>query len=147
MSLYVAAVLRTTCGKHSTRGGSMHKGATLACVTLALCAGMAYAKDAPEADNSAQNVGATRKDAVTAEKQNNVKSNVETLAAIRKAIVDQDGLSMNAKNAKILFSKGLVTLKGPVDSESEKAKVEEIAKSCSAVTSVKNMLTVAPKKQ
>lgn len=124
----------------------MHKGATLACVTLALCAAMANAKDAPEADNSAQNVGATRKDAVTAEKQNNAKSNVEALAEIRKAIVGDDNLSMNAKNAKILFSKGLVTLKGPVDSESEKAKVEELAKSCSAVTSVKNMLTVAPKK-
>jgi len=124
----------------------MQKGATLALVTLALCAGMAYAKEAPKADNSAQNVGATREEAVTAEKQDNRKSNVEALAEIRKAIVGEDGLSVNAKNAKILFSKGLVTLKGPVDSEAEKSRVEELAKSCSAVTSVKNMLTVAPKK-
>lgn len=120
--------------------------AILGCLLLSLNAVAVNAKDAPEADNSAQNAGAERRDAVTAEKQNNKKSNVEILAQIRKSIVDDNGLSMNAKNAKILFKDGLVTLKGPVDSDSEKARVEELAKSCSSVSSVKNMLTVAPKK-
>ncbi len=120
--------------------------AILGCLLLSLNAVAVNAKDAPQADNSAQNAGAERRDAVTAEKQNNKKSNVEILAQIRKSIVDDNGLSMNAKNAKILFKDGLVTLKGPVDSDSEKARVEELAKSCSSVSSVKNMLTVAPKK-
>jgi osmotically-inducible protein OsmY len=53
---------------------------------------------------------------------------------------------MDAKNAKILFSKGVVTLRGPVDSDTEKSKLEELAKGCSGVTSVKNLLTVSPKK-
>jgi len=120
--------------------------AILGCLLLSLNAVAVNAKDAPQADNSAQNAGAERRDAVTAEKQNNKKSNVQVLAQIRKSIVDDNGLSMNAKNAKILFKDGLVTLKGPVDSDSEKARVEELAKSCSSVSSVKNMLTVAPKK-
>lgn len=120
--------------------------AILGCLLLSLNAVAVNAKDAPQADNSAQNVGAERRDAVTAEKQDNKKNNVEILAQIRKSIVDDNGLSMNAKNAKILFKDGLVTLKGPVDSDSEKARVEELAKSCSSVSSVKNMLTVAPKK-
>lgn len=120
--------------------------AVLGCLLVALNSMAVDAKEAPKADNSAQNVGAERRDSVTAEKQDNKKSNVEVLAQIRKAVVDDNSLSMNAKNAKILFKNGLVTLKGPVDSDAEKARVEELAKSCSSVSSVKNMLTVAPKK-
>ncbi len=124
----------------------MRKFAVLACVLFSLSTLAVSAKENPKADNSAQNIGAARKDAVTAEKQGNKKSDVESLAEIRKSIVDDSSLSMNAKNAKILFKKGLVTLRGPVDSESEKAKVEELAKSCSSVSSVKNLLTIAHKK-
>ena len=103
-----------------------------------------FAKEAPKADNTAQNRGATQEEAVTAEKQSNKQGDVESLAAIRKAVMDSD-LSMDAKNCKILFSKGVVTLRGAVDSEEEKAKVESVAKGCSCVTSVKNLLTVAKK--
>jgi len=127
-------------------GGSMRNIAVLGCLLVALNGMAVDAKEAPKADNSAQNAGAERKDAVTAEKQDNKKNDVEALAQIRKAVVDDNSLSMNAKNAKILFKNGLVTLKGPVDSDAEKARVEELAKSCSSVSSVKNMLTVAPKK-
>ncbi len=123
----------------------MRKIAVLAGLLLSLSTGIALANDAPKADNSEQNKGATRNDAVTAEKQGNRKSDVEALAEIRKTIVGTDGLSMDAKNAKILFSKGRVTLKGPVTSEDEKSKLEELAKACAGVTSVKNMLTIAPK--
>ncbi len=123
----------------------MRKIAVLAALLLSLSTGIALAKDATKADNSEQNKGSTQKDAVTAEKQGNRKSDVEALAEIRKTIVGTDGLSMDAKNAKILYSKGRVTLKGPVVSEDEKNKVEELAKGCAGVTSVKNMLTIAPK--
>ncbi len=124
----------------------MRKIAVLAGLLLTLSTNVALAKDATKADNSEQNKGAARQDAVTAEKQGNEKSDVEALAEIRKAIVGTDGLSMDAKNAKILYSKGRVTLKGPVTSEDEKSKLEELAKACAGVTSVKNMLTIAPKK-
>ncbi len=50
------------------------------------------------------------------------------------------------KTQRFYFSKGRVTLKGPVTSEDEKNKVEELAKGCAGVTSVKNMLTIAPQK-
>jgi hyperosmotically inducible periplasmic protein len=123
----------------------MRKVAVLAGLLLTLSTGIALAKDAPKADNSAQNKGSTRSDSVTADKQGNRKSDVEALAEVRKTIVGTDGLSMDAKNAKILFSKGRVTLKGPVTSEDEKAKLEELAKGCAGVTSVKNMLTIARK--
>jgi len=125
----------------------MRKIAILGCLLLAMNGMAVDAKEAPKADNSAQNVGAERRDAVTAEKQDNKRRNVEILAQIRKTIVADNGLSISAKNAKILFKDGLVTLKGPVDSDLEKARLEELAKSCSSVSSVKNLLTVSAKKQ
>ena len=106
---------------------------------------VALADQSPKADNTAQNIGATSKDAVTAEKQKNGKNQVTLLADIRKAIMAEKGLSMDAKNIKILYSKGIATLIGPVDSDAEKIKVEELAMGCNGVTSVKNLVTVAPK--
>jgi osmotically-inducible protein OsmY len=105
----------------------------------------ALAENAPKADNTKQNEGAARKDAVTAEKQKNGKGQVAVLADIRKTIMAEKDLSMDAKNIKILYSKGLVTLRGPVDSDAEKSRVEELAKGCNGVTSVKNLVTVSPK--
>jgi hyperosmotically inducible protein len=106
----------------------------------------ALAKAAPKADNTAQNYGALKKDAVTAEKQGNSKEEVAVLAGIRKSIVSERGLSIDAKNVKILCSQeGLIILRGPVDSEEERAKVGELAKACNGVKSIKNELTVAGK--
>jgi hyperosmotically inducible protein len=40
---------------------------------------------------------------------------------IRKAVIAHDGLSMNAKNTKIITVDGVVTLRGPVKTEEEAA--------------------------
>jgi hyperosmotically inducible protein len=109
--------------------------------------GQADAK-APKADNTAQNQGATQPDAVNADKQamDNKKSDVNVLAAVRKSIMAEKELSMDAKNCKLRYMKdGSLILRGPVDSDQEKTKVAELAGACSGVTTVKNELTVAPK--
>jgi osmotically-inducible protein OsmY len=85
------------------------------------------------------------KDAVTAEKQSNKKSQVKSLAWIRRHVVHDRALSMNAKNVKILFADGVVTLQGPVESDGEKTRVEAIARSYSGTKSVVNELTVLKK--
>jgi hyperosmotically inducible periplasmic protein len=120
---------------------------TASCCLLVLLnvGNIASAQEAPKADNTAQNVGATRKNAVTAEKQRSHKDQVNVLAEIRRSIVAEKGLSMDAKNVKILYSKGIVTLRGPVDSEEEKTVVESVVKRCDAVGAVTNLLTVAAK--
>jgi osmotically-inducible protein OsmY len=125
----------------------MKKIATLCACLVSLSGGaIALADNPPKADNTAQNQGAADKNAVTAEKQGNKKSDVKMLAEVRRAIVADKTLSMDAKNVKILYKQGCVTLRGPVDSDDEKTKVEEIAKSCPGVTSVDDLITVAPKK-
>jgi len=104
----------------------------------------ANAQEPPKADNSAQNRGALRSDAVTAQKQDNKKHDLKVLASVRKTIMRQKGLSMYAKNIKILSQNGIITLAGPVKSDDEKAKVCALAKTCGGVMSVVDELTVAP---
>ncbi len=107
----------------------------------------AIAKDkAPKADNTKQNYGALEKNSVTAEKQTNGKNEVTVLAEIRRSIMAEKGLSTDAQNVKIVYSKsGVVTLRGAVDSENEKEKVGALAKGCNGVSEVKNQLKVAEK--
>jgi hyperosmotically inducible protein len=119
---------------------------TAACLLVSLMLTSAVsAQDATKPDNTAQNKGDQRKDAVTAEKQSNKKSQVKSLAWIRRHVVHDRELSTNAKNVKILFADGVVTLQGPVDSDGEKIRVEAIARSYSGTKSVVNELTVLSK--
>jgi osmotically-inducible protein OsmY len=61
---------------------------------------------------------------------------------IRKAVVDNDELSTNAKNIKIITVDGVVTLRGPVKNDAEKTTVASIAHKASGVKRVDNQLEV-----
>jgi osmotically-inducible protein OsmY len=114
----------------------------LAMLAFASTGSITLAK-APDADNTAQNKGSLNKNAVTADKQGNSKNEVEVTASVRKAIMAEKGLSINAQNVKIIYRNGgLVTLRGPVDSAEEKAKLVELAKACAGVNNVKDLITI-----
>jgi len=59
--------------------------------------------------------------------QGNRRSDVETTARIRSGLVENDRLSTNAKNVKIVTRDGQVTLRGPVATEEEKRIIAEVA--------------------
>lgn len=61
---------------------------------------------------------------------------------IRKAVTDNDGLSTNAKNIKIITVDGVVTLRGPVKTDAEKTTVAGIARKASGVKRVDDQLEV-----
>ena len=61
---------------------------------------------------------------------------------IRKAVLAQEGLSVNAQNCKIICRDGVVTLRGVVASESESQVIQAKAASVPGVTSVSNQLEV-----
>lgn len=94
------------------------------------------------ADNTEMNErdksGATK----TAQKQTNREEDRKLLAAVRRAVVDEKTLSTSAHNAKIIALNGAITLRGPVNSESEKKRIEDLAKQVAGVTSVVNQLDI-----
>ena len=61
---------------------------------------------------------------------------------IRKAIVADDSLSLDAHNVKVITAAGVVTLRGPVKSEQEKTAIEAKAKQVAGVTRVDSFLEV-----
>ncbi len=102
----------------------------------------AQGQNIPNADNTGMNVrdksGATQ----TPQKQTNSEADRKLLAAVRRAVIGDKTLSTSAHNVKIVVSNGVVTLRGPVRSESEKGKVATLAQRVAGVTSVENELDV-----
>jgi hypothetical protein len=95
-----------------------------------------------DADNTARN-RRDRDPSLTVDPldQGNRRSDVETTARIRSALVENDRLSTSAKNVKIITREGQVTLRGPVTSEEEKRIIAEVA-ARSAPGRVTNQLEV-----
>lgn len=79
-------------------------------------------------DNTAQNYGDARKESPTPQVQSEKKADIATLQSIRKALISDKSLSSSAKNVKVVVINGTVTLRGVVDSATEKAKVASAAK-------------------
>ncbi|AMC37062.1 hyperosmotically inducible protein [Janthinobacterium sp. B9-8] len=82
---------------------------------------------------------------LTPQMQSNRKEDRKLLAAVRRTVVDDNTLSTSGQNVKILARDGVVTLRGPVDNESEKNKLGDLAKQVAGVTSVLNQLDVKTK--
>lgn len=92
-----------------------------------------------DVDNTRQNV--RDRSEPTAQDQSNRKSAVKLTAELRRAIMKEKGLSMNAKNIKIINEDGCVFLRGPVDSLQEKQAIDALAAQCCG-TGYRNELEV-----
>lgn len=95
------------------------------------------------ADNTKHNQRDRDGDTKTPLDQDENAADIEITATIRKSVVGDDALSMNAKNVKIITAQGVVTLRGPVASSTEKARVASLAKDTAGVTRVENQLEIA----
>jgi hyperosmotically inducible protein len=97
---------------------------------------------ANEADNTGLNSRDKSDHTLTPQKQSNSESDIETLAAVRRAIVDDESLSTSAHNVKILVVNGSVTLRGPVKNANEKARIEELTRRVAGVLNIDNQLDI-----
>lgn len=75
--------------------------------------------------------------------QDENQADVNTTAEIRQRVVAQDGMSINAQNAKIITSQGKVTLRGPVENQSERDTIDRIAREVAGDANVDNQLEIA----
>jgi sporulation protein YlmC with PRC-barrel domain len=96
-----------------------------------------------EPDNSARNVRDRNDSTLTPLDQGNSKDDVATTAQIRKEIVAEKNLSVNARNVKIMTNKGRVTLRGPVKTAEEKHLIGQIANRIARPENVDNQLEVS----
>lgn len=132
----------------------MRKLRTWLLLPLALSCAAAFADEQATTDHSTtpstsaqpdnSRVNARDKAGVTAtpEKQTNASADRHLLADVRKTVVNDKSLSTAAHNVKIVVAGGIVTLRGPVKTTEEKAKVEALAKQVSGVSAVDNQLEV-----
>ena len=116
-------------------------------IGLALTACAAQAADNMPADNlPPDNSGVNQRDrsdqTLTADDQSNSKSDITLAAKVRRAVMKKRGLSMQAKNIKIIAQDGTVTLRGPVKSSAERASIEKTVRKAAGKASIDNQLEV-----
>jgi sporulation protein YlmC with PRC-barrel domain len=94
------------------------------------------------ADNTRLNVRDRDSRTLTPLDQGNSQPDVSTTAQIRKEIIATQGMTMNAKNIKIITQNGRVTLRGPVNTTEEKNRIGEIAERIAKSGNVDNQLEI-----
>jgi len=123
---------------------------TLSLLCISALTFSAYAEDKtsdkPAADNTAKNERDASGDTKTSGDQSNSPEDIKLTAAIRRAIVADDSLTMTATNVKIITADGKVTLRGPVKTAAEKTKIAELAKKEAGKATIDNQLEVKESK-
>jgi len=92
--------------------------------------------------NSGINTRDREPGSVTAGMQGQGKSDVSMTADIRRRVLDDKSLSINAQNVKIITVNGQVTLRGPVNSQDEKDTIGRLAADAAGPENVDNLLDV-----
>ncbi len=114
----------------------------ISALTLSAYAQEEKASGKPAADNTAKNERDASGDTKTSGDQSNSPEDIKITAAIRRAIVAEDSLTMTATNVKIITAGGKVTLRGPVKTAAEKTKIAELAKKEAGKATIDNQLEV-----
>lgn len=94
------------------------------------------------ADNTARNVRDRDNRTVVPLDQGNSQTDINITAQIRKEVIANKSMSVNARNVKIITQNGQVTLRGPVNSSEEKRLIGEIAGRIVRAGNVDNQLEV-----
>ncbi len=93
-------------------------------------------------DSTSANKQDNNQSGMTADQQKETPADRELAQKIRKAITGDKSLSAYAHNVKVIVRDGVVTLKGPVQSEDEKQSVAAKAADVAGADKVQNELTV-----
>ena len=143
--------LRFISAGHSAAQPKHMKRTVLSLLCISALTLAAYAEDKESAartavDNTAKNErdasGATK----TSGDQSESAEDIKITAAIRRAIVADDSLTMTATNVKIITADGKVTLRGPVKTAAEKAKIAQLAEKEAGKATIDNQLEVKESK-
>lgn len=115
---------------------------TLASVFALSATTLSAEEKKPAPDNTDKNQRDRSGETKTPGDQSNSPEDLKLTQNIRQAVVKDSGLTMTAKNIKIITAGGMVTLRGPVNSAEEKTKIEAIAKAAAGEKKVDSQLEV-----
>jgi hyperosmotically inducible periplasmic protein len=93
-------------------------------------------------DNTTTNERDRSGETKTSGDQSNSSADLKITQAIRQALMKDRELSTTAKNIKVITANGQVTLRGPVKTAQEKAKVDQIARSAAGGAQIDDQLDV-----
>jgi hyperosmotically inducible periplasmic protein len=114
----------------------------LACLSAVSLAALAADNEKTKPDNTATNERDRSGKTQTSGDQSNSPADLKTTQAIRQALMKDGELSTTAKNIKVITANGQVTLRGPVKTAQEKARIDQLAKSAAGGAQVDNQLDV-----
>jgi hyperosmotically inducible periplasmic protein len=103
--------------------------------TIYLAAGSAL-------ENTQRNVRDKDGTNLTPDDQRGNKKDIKITTKIRKALVKDKSLSVNAQNVKIITNNRIVTLRGIVENADESMTVEKFAKKTHGVIRIDNQLEI-----
>lgn len=130
------------------KGFRLHPLATLALSLMLSATTLTMAQDssqAPAPDNTKTNDRDRNPAQATADQQKENRPDRDITRDIRRSIMQDKSLSTYAHNVKVISQNGMVTLKGPVQSEEEKNAIEAKAAEVAGKDKVTSQLEVKPK--
>ena len=114
----------------------------LACLSAFSLAALAADNEKTKPDNTATNERDRSGETQTSGDQSNSSADLKITQAIRQALMKDSELSTTAKNIKIITDNGQVTLRGPVKTAQEKAKIDQLARSAAGGAQIDDQLDV-----
>jgi len=95
-----------------------------------------------EPDNTGKNVRDRNENAKTPGEQSESQADRTVVQNIRKALVEDDSLSTNGKNIKVIVIDGAVTLRGPVATPRERERIIRKIHNLQGIVSLDDQLEV-----
>ena len=112
----------------------------LACLSALSVAAFAAGDEKTNSDNTATNERDRSGETKTSGDQSNSSADLKITQAIRRTLMKDRELSMTAKNIKVITANGQVTLRGPVKTAQEKAKIDQLARSAAGGAKIDDQL-------
>ena len=114
----------------------------LTCLSALSLSALANDNAKTKPDNTATNERDRPGETKTSGDQSNSSADLKITQAIRQALMKDSELSTTAKNIKVITANGQVTLRGPVRTAQEKAKIDQIAKSAAGGAQIDDQLDI-----
>ena len=105
-------------------------------------AALAADNEKTKPDNTATNERDRSGETKTSGDQSNSSADLKITQAVRRALMKDRELSTTAKNIKVITANDHVTLRGPLKTAQEKAKIDQLAKSAAGGSQIDNQLDV-----